>query len=260
MENELKVFESPEFGKVRVVSKGNEPWFILKDVCEALGIENYRNVVSRLDEDEKDVHVMDTPGGKQNMTVVNESGVYNAILRSDKPKAKDFRRWVTHEVLPVIRKHGAYMTQETIEAIADNPDLLIQLAQNLKAEREKSLQLEAKIQADAGKVQFAEAVTDSGTVILIGELAKILKGNGVDIGQNRLFEELRNRKFLISRKGTDYNMPTQKAMEMGLFRIKETVITHSDGHTTISKTPKITGRGQTYFVNLFLDKFHKKKE
>lgn len=249
--NKLQVF-SFEGKEVRTIQKAGQPWWVLKDVCAALSIENYRNVAARLDDDEKDVHLVDTLGGKQEMVVINESGLYNALLRSDKPEAKQFKRWVTHEVLPQIRQHGAYLTTDKLEEIMNDPDAWIQLLTALKQERQEKAQLQLQVVRDKPKVVFADAVAVSDGTILIGELAKILKGNGIDIGQNRLFERLRQDGFLIKRQGTDYNAPTQRAMELGLFRVKETAITHSDGHVTISKTTKVTGRGQQYFANYFL--------
>lgn len=249
---ELKIFENPEFGKVRVVKQDGEPWFVLKDVCEALEMNNSRMVAERLDADEKGVSQIYTLGGNQEMNIVNESGLYSVILRSDKPKAKDFRRWVTHDVLPSIRKHGAYMTAETLEKVLFDPDLIIQLATNLKAEREKVAQLEAKAEEDRPKVLFAQAVESSDNSILVGDLAKILRGNGVQIGQNRLFQQLREQGYLIKRSGSDWNMPTQRSMELGVLEITERAIANPDGSVRLTRTPKVTGKGQTYFVNLFL--------
>ncbi|WP_428839365.1 phage antirepressor KilAC domain-containing protein [Corynebacterium renale] len=156
------------------------------------------------------------------------------------------------EVLPSIRKHGGYLTPSKLEDVLLNPDTLIQLAQNLKAEQEKSKALAAKIERDRPKTVFADAVATSSSTILVGDLAKILRGNGVDIGANRLFAWLRDNKFLISRRGQDWNMPTQRSMDLGLFQIKETAVTHADGHVTVSKTPKVTGKGQRYFIDKFL--------
>ena len=187
------------------------------------------------------------------MSFLPEGDVYRLIAHSKLPAAEKFERWVFDEVLPTIRKHGAYMTPEQIENVLTNPDTIIQLAQNLKAEQEKRRQLECKVEEDKPKVLFADAVATSKTSILIGELAKILKQNGVDMGQNRLFHWMRQNGYLIRRQGTDYNMPTQKSMEMKLFEIKETSITHADGHVSVSKTPKITGRGQQFFIKLFLE-------
>lgn len=245
--NQLQQLFNYHGKQVRTVIKDGEPWFIAKDVCEILDITKYRDAVSRLEVDERESVIVDTLGGKQEMTAINESGLYSLILTSRKTEARKFKRWVTHEVLPSIRKHGMYAKDELL----DNPDLLIQVATELKKEREERKRLQAKVEQDKPKVLFADAVTASKTSILVGEMAKILKQNGVDIGQNRFFEWLRENGYLISRKGTDYNMPTQRSMELGLFEIKETTITHSDGHITISKTPKITGKGQVYFINKF---------
>lgn len=176
------------------------------------------------------------------------------VLSSKLPGAKKFKRWVTAEVLPSIRRHGAYMTPETIERALTDPDTIIRLATALKDEREKNKALASENEVNRPKALFADSVATSKSSILVGELAKLLKQNGVDIGQNRLFERLRNEGYLIRRNGTDYNMPTQKSMELGLFEIKETVVSHADGHTSISKTPKVTGKGQLFFVNKFLGK------
>lgn len=249
--NNLQVFNY-NGNEVRTIQKDGEPWWVLKDVCGILGISKYRDTASRLDEDERGSVRVDTPGGEQEMTVVNESGLYNVILRSDKPEAKPFRKWVTSEVLPSIRKHGAYMTPQKIEEVLLNPDTIIKLATELKAEQEKRVALESKVEQDKPLVAFANSVSVAKTSILVGELAKLLKQNGVDMGQNRLFAWMRENGYLISRKGTDYNMPTQRSMEMELFEIKLTTISHGDGHTSISKTPKVTGKGQIYFINLFL--------
>lgn len=251
MENKLQVFTYNSF-KVRTAQKDGEPWFVLKDVCAILGISKYRDAAERLDPDEREPVRVDTLGGKQEMLCINESGLYNVILRSDKPEAKPFRKWVTSEVLPSIRKHGAYMTPETLEAAILNPDYLIKVATALKQETEKRKALESKVQADAPKVLFADSVAASTSTILISELAKILRQNGVNTGEKRLFRWMRENGYLVKRNGTDYNMPTQLSMELGILKVKETVVCHSDGHTSISKTPKVTGKGQTYFLNKFL--------
>lgn len=250
--NKLQIFNYND-KQVRTVQKDGEPWFVLKDVCEVLGLGSSHKVYDRLDEDERNqIPVIDSIGRNQNTAIINESGLYNVILRSDKPEARPFRKWVTGEVLPAIRRHGAYMTPETIEAALLNPDTIIKIATELKSEREKRLTLEGKVAADRPKVLFADAVAASESTILIGELAKLLKQNGIDIGQNRLFKRLRADGWLIKRQGSDYNMPTQKSLEMGLFKIKESVLSHADGHTSVNKTPKVTGRGQQYFIDLFL--------
>lgn len=251
--NEMQIFNYQN-KQVRTVEKNGEPWWVLKDVCEVLEMDTtqLKKVADRLEPDEKGRNLIPTPGGNQETWIINESGLYNVILRSDKPQAKPFRKWVTSEVLPSIRKHGGYLTPEKVEEALLNPDTLIRLATDLKAEREKRMQLEEQAQKDKPKVLFADAVATAKTSILIGELAKLLKQNGVDIGQNRLFDWMRRNGFLIQRKGTDYNMPTQRAMESGLFEIKETSITHADGHVSVNKTPKVTGKGQQYFLNRFL--------
>ena len=244
---------SYENSEIRTVEKDGEPWWVLSDVCKVLELTTPARVAGRLEDDEKGVSLIHTLGGKQNVTVINESGLYSVILRSDKPQAKPFRRWVTSEVLPSIRKHGAYMTDQTLEQALTSPDFLIQLATQLKEEKEQRKQLEAKVEQDKPKVLFADSVSASKSSILVGELAKILKQNGVDTGQFRLFAWLRENGYLIKREGSDYNMPTQKSAEMGLFEVKQTIITHSDGHITTNKTPKVTGKGQVYFVNKFMN-------
>lgn len=253
MNNEIKVFSNEEFGSIRRVEVDGEFWLVGKDVASVLGYSNPRKALAdHVDEEDKGVTKCDTLGGTQDMTVINESGLYSLVLSSKLPSAKKFRRWVTSEVLPSIRKHGAYMTQETLEAAILNPDYLLKVATALKAETDKRKALEAKVSADAPKVLFADSVAASSSTVLVGELAKIMRQNGVDMGERRLFRWMRDNGYLIKRNGTDYNMPTQASMEQGLFRIKETVINHSDGHTSVSKTPKVTGKGQTFFLNKFL--------
>ena len=252
--NRLQVF-SYEGNEVRTVQKGDETWWVLKDVCDVLQLSNPSMIADRLDDDEKvKVDPKQYLGSRSNepATVISESGLYNVILLSRKPEAKKFKRWVTHEVLPTIRRHGAYVTPAKLEELMNDPDSWIKVLTALKEERTAKEQLQLQATENKPKVIFADAVSVSDGTILIGELAKILKGNGIEIGQNRLFEKLRQEGYLIKRKGTDYNAPTQKAMELGLFRVKETAITHSDGHVTISKTTKVTGKGQQYFINLFL--------
>ena len=254
MINELQVF-SYEGSEIRTVQLGGEPWWVLKDICDALQLSNPSVIADRLDEDEKaKVEPKQYLGSRSNepATVISESGLYNVILLSRKPEAKKFKRWITHEVLPTIRKHGAYVTSDKLEEIISDPDAWIKVLTALKDERTAKERLQLEAAKNEPKVVFADAVSVSRGTILIGELAKILKGNGIEIGQNRLFEKLRQDGYLIKRQGTDYNAPTQRAMELGLFRVKETAITHSDGHVTISKTTKVTGNGQQYFINLFL--------
>lgn len=252
---ELTIFKNHEFGSVRATGINGEPWLVGKDVAEILGYSRTADAIrAHVDPDDKGVGELETPGGPQAMVIINESGLYSLIFGSKLPKAREFKHWVTSEVLPSIRKHGAYATETTIDNILNDPDFGIRLLSQLKEERQRSAELKAKNEEMAPKALFADAVSASKSTILIGELAKILKANGFDTGQNRLFDVLRNDGFLISRKGTDYNMPTQKSMEMGLMKIKENAITHSDGHVSITKTPKITGKGQQYFINRYCKK------
>lgn len=234
---------------VRTVIINNEPYFVGKDIADILGYQRADNAIrNHVDEEDKLTHRFSASGQNRNMTIINESGLYSLILSSKLPQAKEFKRWVTSEVLPTIRKNGMYATDELL----DNPDFAIATLQKLKEEREAKKQLEAQIEADRPKVIFSDAVSASHTSILVGEFAKIMRQNGADMGQNRMFAWLRENGYLISRKGSDRNMPTQKSMELGLFEIKETTINHSDGHISISKTPKITGKGQLYFTEKIL--------
>ena len=236
---------------VRTVIINNEPYFVGKDVADILGYTNPRQALkNHVDEDDKGVSKCDTPGGKQDLVIINESGLYSLILSSKLPQAKEIKRWVTSEVLPTIRKHGMFATDELL----DNPDFAIATLQKLKEEREAKKLLEATIEEQKPKVIFANAVSASHTSILVGEFAKLMRQNGVNMGQNRMFAWLRENGYLINRKGSDKNMPTQKSMELGLFEIKETTINHSDGHISINKTPKITGKGQLYFADKLLSK------
>ncbi len=242
--------------EIRTVEMNGEPWFVLKDVCTVLGLTTPARVAERLDGDEvSQTHLTDSMGRKQETTVVNESGLYHVILRSDKPEAAPFRKWVTSEVLPSIRKHGAYMTPETLQAAILNPDTMIQLCQQLKTEQDKNKALSEENAKLAPKGLFADAVSVSDRCILVSELAKLLKQNGIETGQNRLYEQLRADGFLVKdRKRSDFNMPTQKAMELGLFKVRESTRVHSDGHTSIDKTTKVTGKGQIYLINYYLKK------
>lgn len=246
--NKIKVFENPEFGSIRTLQKDGEPWFVGKDVAAALGYSNPRKAIAdHVDEEDKGVTNCYTLGGNQNMTIINESGLYSLILSSRLPTAKKFKHWVTSEVLPSIRKTGGYISGQ--ENMSDSE----LMAKALLVAQRQINQRDARIAEMQPKALFADSVAASKTSILIGELAKILKQNGVEnMGQNRLFEWLRSNGYLIRRKGTDYNMPTQRAMELKLFEIKETVVSHADGHQTINKTPKVTGKGQQYFINAFL--------
>lgn len=247
--NELKIFKNEAFGEIRIIEINGEPWFVGKDVAEVLGYSNPRKAIGdHIDDEDKGVTKCDTLGGSQELTVINESGLYSLILSSKLPNAKAFKKWVTSEVLPSIRKHGLYATDELL----DNPDLIIQMASKLKEEREARKALEIENGTMKPKALFADAVSASHTSILVGDLAKLLRQNGIDIGANRLFEKLREKGFLM-KSGSSKNMPTQTSMDRGLFEIKEGSYINSDGVNVVTKTTKVTGKGQVYFVNLFLN-------
>lgn len=240
--------------EVRTLTIDNEPWFVGKDVADILGYSNSKDALNKhVDLDDKQIiqrsqiATLDIPN--RGLTIINESGLYSLILSSKLPQAKDFKRWVTSEVLPTIRKNGMYATDELL----DNPDFAIATLQKLKEEREAKKLLEATIEEQRPKVIFANAVSASHTSILVGDFAKLMRQNGLNFGQNRMFAWLRENGYLISRKGNSWNMPTQKAMDLGLFEIKETTINHSDGHISINKTPKITGKGQLHFADKLLN-------
>lgn len=242
--NKVKIFNSEEFGDVRTVTINGDPWFVGKDVAAALGFTNPRDAISThvFDED-KGVESIDTLGGKQKMTVINESGLYALVFGSRLKSAQRFKHWVTSEVLPAIRKTGSYQAPQGKELLA----LAVLEAQKTIEEQSKA------IERMKPKVIFANAVETSHTSILIGDLAKLLKQNGVETGQKRLFDWMREKGYLIKRKGSDWNMPTQKAMNMKLFEVKESTVNNPDGSVRINRTTKVTGRGQTYFINKFLD-------
>lgn len=243
--NELKVFNSEEFGDVRTVTINGDPWFVGKDVAAALGFTNPRDAISThvFDED-KGVESIDTLGGKQKMTVINESGLYALVFGSRLKSAQRFKHWVTSEVLPAIRRTGGYQMP------APQGKELLALA---VLEAQKTIEAQnTEIERMKPKAIFADAVSASNSSILIGDLAKLLRQNGVDIGQKRLFEYLRNHGYLIKRKGSDWNMPTQKSMNMGLFEIKESTHIDGNGCNIVTRTPKATGKAQIYFVNKFV--------
>lgn len=248
----IQIFNNPQFGQVRVAELNGEPIFCLADVCSSLDIKNVSRVANDMLDDDlrKTYPISDSLGREQQATFVVESGLYLLIMRSNKPEAKQFRKWVTSEVLPSIRKHGAYMTERTLEQALLNPDYLIQLATKLKEEQQRNKELEAVNKIQAPKAAFTDAVIASNSSCLIGELAKILTQNGYQIGQNRLFSMLRETGYLGTR-GEYYNMPNQQYVEQGLFEIKKSV--HSEnGVMKTASTPKVTGKGQVYFVNKFL--------
>lgn len=256
--NELKLFNFEDC-HIRVVKdETGEPWFVANDVTDALGYSNGRDAVAKHCKTQgvakRDIL---TSGGSQLATVISEANLYRLIIKSPKPEAERFERWVTEEVLPSIRKHGVYMTPSVIEQAILNPDMLIKLATTIKEEQERRRVLEQDLQEknriieeQSSSVTFAKTVEASKTTILIRELAKFLRQNGIDIGQNRLYEWMRENGYLI-KSGSDYNTPTQKAMDMGLFEITERTIATSE-KVVVSKTTKVTGKGQVYFINKFL--------
>ena len=248
--NEIKIFNNPEFGKVRTMEINGEPYFVGKDVAIILGYAKPENAIANhVDTEDKTLTPIQggCSTGSQNTTIINESGLYSLILSSKLPKAKEFKRWVTSEVLPSIRKHGAYAVDELL----NDPEFAIKTFTALKEERERSKRLSEQIEADKPKVIFADSVSAAKSSILVGDLAKLLKQNGINIGQNRLFEWLRQKGYLI-KGGSSKNMPTQKAAEMGLFEVKVSTVNNPDGSIRETKTTKVTGKGQVYFVNKFL--------
>ena len=267
--DKLQMFNHSYFGEVRTIYNEieDEIWFVGKDIASKLGYQSYQNMFRLIDDyDKKEINpqsqlyqrlgengvTLEPNPNVFRMMLINESGFYSAVFGSQLPQAKEFKNWVTSEVLPSIRKHGAYMTPDKLKEVLLNPDTLIQLAQNLKEEQERNKKLQAINQEMKPKALFADAVKASKTSILIGQLAKLIKQNGYDIGQNRLFDWLRDNGYLIKRKGEDYNTPTQYSMDLGLMEIKKTTINNPDGSVRTTKTPKITGKGQIYFINKFL--------
>lgn len=246
--NEIQVFKNEQFGEVRTIVKDGEPWFVAADICKVLGHTNSRVAVASLDEDEKGVSKVYTLGGEQQMTVVNEAGMYQLVIRSNLPLAKQFKRWITHDVIPAIRKHGAYATPTTIESIIADPESGIKLLQALKSEQERRKEAEALCEEQRPKALFADAVAASDKSILIGELAKILRQNGVETGQNRLFRWMRDNGYIMRFTNT----PTQYSMERGLMELKERTINNPDGSVRITQTTLVTGKGQQYFINKIL--------
>lgn len=248
--SELEIFNNSEFGQIRATEINGEPYFVGKDIAEALGYTNPQKAIrDHVDEEDKTLNESFTVNGTM-AVLISESGVYSLVFGSQLPKAKEFKHWVTSEVLPTIRRHGAYATPTTIESIIADPDNGIKLLTALKDEQEKRKALQAQIDEQKPKVVFAEAVTTSKTSILIGDLAKILKQNGIDIGQKRLFAWLRDNGYLI-KGGSSKNMPTQRAMEMGLFVVKEGSYVNGEGVNVTTKTTKVSGKGQIYFINKF---------
>ena len=246
--------------KLRIVYDENgQAWAVAKDIAENLSYERFdSNLIKHVPEIWKGTKRIRTPGGEQEMLCLTENGVYFFLGRSDKPKALPYQMWIAGEVVPSIRKHGMYATPTKVEDILSNPDAFIKVLQAYKTEQEKCKVLEAKVEEDKPKVLFADAVDTSKESILISNLAKVLRQNGVEIGQNRLFEWLRENGFLIKCKGERWNMPTQYSIERGLFEVKTRVINNPDGTTRIVRTTKVTGKGQIFFVNKFLNALHEK--
>lgn len=242
--NDIQKFTNDEFGTIRVSDRNGEAWFVAKDVCSALGLGRQQDSTRYLDADEKGECLVNTTSGDQQMVIVSEPGFYKLVMKSRKPEAKAFQRWVTHEVLPSIRKQGGYMTARADETPEQIMARALMLAKDTMDRQQREI---AELRP---KALFADAVAASDGTCLIGELAKMMRQNGVHVGQNRLFEWLRRDGFL-GKTGSNYNVPTQMAMERGLFRIKETAVTHSDGHVTVNRTPKATGRGQRYFIDRY---------
>lgn len=244
----VEVFNSVEFGSIRTTKINNDIYFVGKDVADALGYVDTNKAVSmHVDDEDKKLNDKTSPSfGQRGATLINESGLYSLVLSSKLESVKRFKRWITAEVLPALRRTGNYAL--------NIPQTLPEALRAYADEVEQHNKTRALVEAQRPKVLFADAVSSSDTDILVGDLAKLLNQNGYAVGQNRLFEQLRNEGFLISRKGGSYNMPTQRAMDMGLFRIKETAITHSDGRVSLNKTPKVTGKGQQYFINRFIGK------
>ena len=257
--NEMQVFESAQFGRIRGVTMNGQPWLVGKDVAAALGYSNTKDAIGgHVDAEDRQViqrsenATFEIPN--RGLTVINESGLYSLILSSKLPSARAFKRWVTAEVLPSIRKNGGYIAGQETLTDAELLAKAVLVANRTIQERDAKIrEMEAQAALNAPKVLFADAVSASNSTILVGELAKLLEQNGVEnMGQNRLFAWMRQNGYLIQRKGTDYNMPTQRSMELGLFRVKETAVTHADGHVTVSKTAKVSAKGQQYFIRAFL--------
>ena len=251
--HDLQLFNNPRFGDVRTLTEDGNTLFCGIDAAHALGYTNARDALARHCKCvvKRDVPHPQSPDKQIEMSFIPEGDLYRLITHSKLPDAEKFERWVFDEILPSIRRNGMYATPEKLAEMLLNPDAMIQTLQALKAEQEKRRALEAQAEADKPKVLFSDAVSASSSSILIGDLAKLLRQNGVPIGQNRLFDRLRSEGFLM-RNGESRNLPTQRAMEQGLFEVKETTIANPDGSIRVTKTTKVTGKGQVYFVNRYL--------
>ena len=253
-QSNVKLFEKEEFGKVRVVMQDEDPWFVAKDVCGCLGLDT-SNLSKMLDEDELSTYPVQYTDQVRNLSVVSEPGLYSLILRSRKPEAKAFKRWVTHEVIPSIRRTGGYLAtkpDDTPESIMARAVLIAQ--DTIKRLEDRNSELEGAVSEMKPKALFADSVASSTSSILVGQLAALIRQNGVDMGQNRLFEWMRGRGYLVS-SGARRNSPTQKSLNMGLFEVKERAINNPDGSVRLTLTTKVTGKGQIYFVNKFVGGF-----
>lgn len=251
--NEMQIFNNDRFGEVRTIEDGDRILFVASDVARALGYQNTSEAIRYHCRGVAKRYITDSLGRSQEANVIPEGDIYRLAAKSELPGAEEFERWIFDEVLPAIRKHGLYATPTKIDDIINDPDSFIRVLTALKEERAAKARLQLEAAENKPKVIFSDAVAVSASTILIGELAKIIKQNGIkNMGEKRLFDLLREKGYLIRRRGTDYNAPTQKAMELDLFKVKETALTHSDGHVTISKTTKVTGKGQQYFINKFL--------
>lgn len=249
--NIVQVFSNSRFGELRIIKdEQGEPWFVASDIAKALGYRDAANLTRRLDDDEKGTHSVSTPSGNQQMTVITEAGLYTAILGSKIPEAKAFKRWITHEVLPTIRRDGGYMVakDETPEETMARAFIIAQ--STIERQKARISQQASQIEEMTPKALFADAVAASDGTCLVGELAKMLTQAGFTVGQNRLFKLLRNDGYL-GKSGCNRNVPKQRYIEQGLFRIKETAVTHADGHVTLNRTPKVTGKGQRYFLSKY---------
>ncbi|MFS1514590.1 phage antirepressor [Chengkuizengella sp. SCS-71B] len=250
--NQLQIFKNSEFGELSVLNVNGKELFPATDCAKLLGYSNPHKAIRDHCKGCTKRSVL-TNGGEQDINLIPEGDLYRLIARSKLPSAEQFEKWVFEEVLPSIRKHGGYLTPEKVEEALLNPDTLIQLATKLKEEREINKQLQQTIITDKPKVNFANALETSTNTILIGELAKLLKQNGIEIGQNRLFKKLRQDGYLMKTRDDRWNDPTQKAMELGLFEIKKRTINNPDGSIITTKTTKVTGKGQIYFINKYTE-------
>lgn len=252
MNNEIQQFDFRGASLRTLTDEAGEPWFVLKDCMSILDLGNPTETVKMFDDDEfSTTEVIDSIGRRQQAYIISEPGLYRLVMRSRKPEAKEFQRWVTHEVLPQIRKTGGYIpTSETDDDMTILAKAVMIGQRTMEAQKQKIAEQQTRIVELEPKARFADAVAASDGTCLVGELAKMLRQNGMDIGQNRLFRLLQADGYL-GKSGSNRNVPTQRAMDLGLFRIKETTVTHADGHTTVSRTPKVTGKGQRYFIDRY---------